>query len=178
MAHISTYSEWVSALDRFGNGDDTAIDELKMATFKVDAGTARRFYERIELTYKKRKQSWLDKFQKSLQFQKTSVENIEMIFRNGKQSLLVLVKFTNLNGLPDDLKKILQSDLYDFAEEIKRSMRGRISTHTFREHMSVLLNAFSLPISSPEAPQGSLTKKDEINSFSSGGRKIIFQHGK
>lgn len=178
MKQISTYSEWVSALDRFGNGDDTAIDELEMAKFKVDAGTARRFYEKIELTYKKRKQSWLDKFQKSLQFQKTSLENLEIILRNGKQSLLVLVKFMNLIGLPDDLKKVLQSDLYDFVEEIKRSMRDRISTHTLREHMTVLLNTFSLPISSPELPRESLTKNDEINSFSSGERKIIFQHGK
>jgi hypothetical protein len=176
MMQISTYSEWTIMLERFGNGDNTVIDNLKMKTFQVDAGTAKRFYEKVEQAYKKRKQIWLAKFQRSLQIQKTCIEDLEITLRNGKRHLLPLVNFVNLNGLPEDLKKILQKDLYDFVAEIKKSMRDKISTtNIIKERMIVLLNSFSLPVILPnELSEASSDKKNKINSVPSTGRNIIF----
>lgn len=173
---ISTYSEWMILLERFGNEDDTAIDDLKMRTFKIDAGTAQRFYEKVERAYKKRKQNWLDKFQRSLQTQNTRIEDLEITLRNGKQHLSPLVNFVNLNGLPEDLKKILRKDLYDFVAEIKKSMLDKISTtNIIKERMIVLLNSFSLPvILQEELPKISSDRKNETVSIPSTGRKIIF----
>ncbi|MCS4228897.1 hypothetical protein [Sphingobacterium sp. BIGb0165] len=176
MMQISTYSEWVIILDRFGNGDDIVIDKLKMGAFKIDAGTAQRFYEKVEQAYKKRKQNWLDKFQRSLQTQNTRIEDLEITLRNGKQHLSPLVNFVNLNGLPEDLKKILQKDLYDFVAEIKKSMLDKISTtNIIKERMIVLLNSFSLPVILPEElPKTLSDRKNEIANIPSTGRKIIF----
>lgn len=173
---ISTYSEWMILLERFGNEDDTAIDDLKMRTFKIDAGTAQRFYEKVERAYKKRKQNWLDKFQRSLQTQNTRIEDLEITLRNGKQHLSPLVNFVNLNGLSEDLKKILRKDLYDFVAEIKKSMLDKISTtNIIKERMIVLLNSFSLPVNLQEELQKtSSDRKNEIVSIPSTGRKIIF----
>ncbi|MCZ2356764.1 MAG: hypothetical protein LC115_08785 [Bacteroidia bacterium] len=73
MAAPTTYSEWTNLLNKFGNGDDTALEELSKGSFTVDAGTASRFYSRVEEVYKKRKQSWLDKFQRSFHGQKNNI---------------------------------------------------------------------------------------------------------
>ena len=42
----TTYSDWVAILERFGNGDETVLDEMNAGHFVVDAGTAQRFYLR------------------------------------------------------------------------------------------------------------------------------------
>lgn len=176
MANISTYSEWVVTLDRFGNGDDSALDLIKKGNFVIDAGTAQRFYTKVEHVYKKRKQIWLDNFQRSLQVQKGRLEDLEIALRNGKQNLLTLVKFVSSEGLPEDLKKTLQKDLNDFIEEIKNSIKNKIeTTNSLREKMIVLLNSFSLPkIQEEVGNKGSTLKKEELNIISPTGRKIIF----
>lgn len=177
MASISTYSEWVTTLDRFGNGDDTALELIKTGYFVIDSGTAQRFYTIVEHAYKKRKQIWLDNFQRSLQLQKGRLEDLEIALRNGKQNLLILMRFVSLECLPQDLKKTLQKDLNDFIEEIKKSIKSKVTTtNSLREKMIVLLNSFSLPkIQQEELENKSSTlKKEELNLFSPKGRKIIF----
>ena len=106
MTVPTTYSEWTNLLDKFGDGDDTALEELSKGSFLVDAGTASRFYLRVENVYKKRKQNWLEKFQRSFQFQNFKTEDdFEIALRNGKQNLSSLSKFALLKGFPDDLRK-------------------------------------------------------------------------
>ncbi|RZJ49371.1 MAG: hypothetical protein EOO44_18385 [Flavobacterium sp.] len=70
MTIPATYSEWSILLDQFGTGDDSVLEKLNTGTFVIDAGTANRFYLKVEEVYKKRKQSWLNKFQFSFQFEK------------------------------------------------------------------------------------------------------------
>jgi len=65
MTAPTTYSDWAAVLERFGNGDDTVFEEMNAGNFTLDAGTAQRFYSRVEEVYKKRKQNWLDKFQRN-----------------------------------------------------------------------------------------------------------------
>ena len=88
MSAPTTYAEWTRLLDQFGDGDDTALASLSKGSFLVDAGTAARFYGRVETAYKKRKQHWLDKFQRSFQLQHfKTVDDFAIALRNGKQNL-------------------------------------------------------------------------------------------
>jgi hypothetical protein len=177
MAAPTTYSEWTKLLDQFGDGDDSVLEELSNGSFIIDSGTASRFYTIVEKVYKKRKQNWLDKFQKSFQFQNFKTEDdFEIALRNGKQNLSTLHKFIVLKGFPEDLKKTLKKDLEDFVTEIKTSLKNNISKISRgSEKMLFLLNSFDLG-STCDGSQ--MTKKNNIQSaneiIAPKGRKIIF----
>lgn len=177
MTYPSTYSEWVNLLDKFGNGDDTSLIELYNGNFTVDAGTANRFYVKVEEVYKKRKQSWLENFQKSFQLQKIKSEDeLEIILRNGKQNLLPLSRYVSLKGLPEDLRKTLKNDLDDFVSEIQNSLKDNVPKNSNgREKILLLLNTFSKINTNEEI----ITKADSknqktIDNSPQTGRKIIF----
>ncbi|CAA9195179.1 hypothetical protein [Flavobacterium bizetiae] len=169
----TTYSAWTKLLDQFGDGDDSVLEELNNGTFTIDAGTATRFYIKVEEAYKKRKQSWLDKFQFSFQLQNFKTEDdFEIALRNGKQNLSPLSKFVAIESLPDDLKKALKKDLEDFVNEIKTSLKkNNSSISKGREKMLILLNSFDLNSTSQEILMNTKTTNEIIAST---GRKIIF----
>lgn len=173
----TTYSAWTKLLDQFGDGDDSVLEELNQGTFIIDAGTATRFYIKVEETYKRRKQSWLDKFQFSFQLQNFKTEDdFEIALRNGKQNLSTLRKFVIIKGFPDDLKKALQKDLEEFVIEIKTSLKknnSRLSKGS--EKILILLNSFDLNSNSEEiliSSKSNIKSTNEI--IASTGRKIIF----
>lgn len=178
MAAPTTYSEWANLLDKFGNGDDTALEELSQGVFTVDAGTASRFYAKAEEAYKKRKQSWLDKFQRSFQLQNFKTEDdFEIALRNGKQNLSPLGRFVQLKGLPDDLRKTLRKDLEDFVAEIKKSLKDNVSkSSNGREKMLLLLNTFGLNDASAEETKTDKksNRQDTNELIPPTGRKILF----
>ncbi|HRE64634.1 MAG TPA: hypothetical protein PKU77_12635 [Ferruginibacter sp.] len=177
MTAPTTYSDWAAVLERFGNGDDTVFEEMNAGNFTLDAGTAQRFYSRVEEVYKKRKQNWLDKFQRSFQMQNIRTDDdFGIALRNGKQNLLPLSKFVSAKGLPEDLRKTLQKDLDDFVAEIKKSLKDNVSkTSNGREKMLVMLNTFGLPEIKQEEPiQKKASNKNESNTIPPTGRKIIF----
>lgn len=169
----TTYSAWTKLLDQFGDGDDSVLEELNNGTFTIDAGTATRFYIKVEEAYKKRKQSWLNKFQFSFQLQNFKTEDdFEIALRNGKQNLSPLSKFVAIESLPDDLKKALKKDLEDFVNEIKTSLKkNNSSISKGREKMLILLNSFDLNSTSQEILMNIKTTNEIIAST---GRKIIF----
>lgn len=177
MAAPATYAAWASLLDKFGDGDDTALEEMSGSGFIVDAGTASRFYGRVEQVYKKRKQTWLDKFQRSFRLQNFKTEDdFAIALRNGKQNLKPLSRFVVLKAFPDDLRGTLKKDLEDFVAEIKNSLKDNISKiSTGREKMLVLLNSFGLNNLPGETNID--TKNNEQNTgniIPATGRKIIF----
>jgi hypothetical protein len=177
MSGPTTYSEWVNLLDKFGGGDDTALEELRNGSFTLDAGTASRFYLKVEEVYKKRKQNWLDRFRGSFLVQRFNREDeLEIILRNGKQNLLPLIDFVELKGLPEDLRRTLRKDLESFVAEIKRSLKDSISrASSSRERMLILLNTFDLNNIPAEVKTGEKKDKQVTNKIvSSKGRKIIF----
>ncbi|WP_304344578.1 hypothetical protein [Chryseobacterium koreense] len=177
MSSPTTYSEWVNLLDKFGDGDDTALEELSMGSFICDAGTASRFYSRVEDAYKKRKQNWLEKFQRSFQLQSFKTEDdFEIALRNGKQNLYPLSKFIVLKGLPEDLRKTLKKDLEDFVAEIKKSLKDNVSKiSNGREKTLILLNTFGLNDIHEEIRTDKKNHKQNTNEIiPPTGRKIIF----
>lgn len=177
MVSPTTYSEWVNLLDRFGSGDDTSLEELNKASFTVDAGTASRFYARVEEVYRKRKQNWLDKFQRSFQLQNLkNEEDFEIVLRNCKQNFSPLIKFISLNGLPNDIKNTLKKDLEDFVSEIKKSLKDNISrSSSGREKMLILLNNFGLHKVPEEIKTNNQINRENTNQIiPPTGRKIIF----
>lgn len=177
MAVPSTYSEWSCLLDKFANGDNTALEDLSEGYFIVDAGTALRFYSRVEDVYKKRKQDWLDRFDRSFQLQNFKSENdFEIILRNGKQNLSPLSKFVALKGLPEDLKLALKKDLDDFVAEIKKSLKDNVSKiSNGREKVLILLSTFGLNDVSIENKAKEKSNEQNTNEIiTPTGRKIIF----
>ena len=177
MASPTTYSEWSNLLDKFGDGDDMSLEELSKGSFTVDAGTASRFYSRVEEVYKKRKQNWLDKFQRSFQLQNFKTEDdFEIALRNGKQNLRSLSKFVVLKGLPDDLQKTLQNDLEDFVTEIKKSLKDNVSKiSSGREKILILLNTFGInEIIEEIKTENKKNIQNTSEIYSPMGRKIIF----
>lgn len=169
-----TYSEWTVVLERFANNDDTTLSAINDGRFVLDAGTAQRFYTKVEEAYKKRKQNWLEKFQRSFQMQNIRTDDdFGIALRNGKQNLLPLAKFVAANGLPDDLKKVLQKDLTDFVAEIKKSLQDNTSkTNNDREKMLILIQTFGLPEIQPE--KQTPEKEETIHVTPASGRKILF----
>ena len=175
MGAPTTYSEWVNLLEKFGKGDDSALEELHEASFIADAGTATRFYSRVEDAYKKRKQFWLDKFQRSFQFQNIKSDNdFEIILRDGKQNLSPLNKFVELKGIPEDLRNVLKKDLQDFISEVKTSLKDNLSKiQNGKDKMLMMLNTFGINDRKDEIKleDKNNLKKETIPPT---GRKIIF----
>jgi len=173
----TTYSEWTKLLEQFGDGDDSVLEELNKGTFIVDSGTATRFYTKVEEVYKKRKQNWLDKFQKSFELQNFKTEDdFEIALRNGKQNLSTLNNFIIIKGFPEDLRKTLKKDLEDFVTEIKTSLKTNTSKISRgREKMLLLLNSFDLNSTSKEIKTNSKNSTKNTNEIiAATGRKIIF----
>ena len=177
MKSPTTYSEWSILLDKFGDGDDSVLEQLSSGSFIVDSGTATRFYTKVEEAYKKRKQNWLDNFQRAFQLQNFKTQDdFEIALRNGKQNLSPLIKFVLLNGLPEDLKKTLRKDLEEFVIEIKTSLKNNVSKISKgREKMILLLNSFEIQVITKDAKingNDNLQNTNEI--IAPTGRKIIF----
>ncbi len=177
MSGPSTYAGWVDVLERFAKGDDTSIAAIESGSFMIDAGTAYRFYIRVEEAYKKRKQLWLERFNRSFQTQPIrTINELEIIIRNGKQNLLPLARFISARSLPEDLRKTLQEDLSRFVEEIRKSMKDRLSrSSNDREKMLTLMNTFGLndPSSAQHDPDPASKKNTNTNNPPS-GRTILF----
>lgn len=171
MPAPSTYSTWVAILERFGNGDDTVLDDVNSGHFTLDAGTAQRFCIKVEEVYKKRKQNWLERFQISFQSKNIRTDNdLSIVLRNGKQNLLPLSKFVSSQGLPEDLRKTLREDLESFVGEIKKALKENASkTSIGRDRMLIMLNAFSLPTLQQQEDE----KRRDFNNPQK-GRNIIF----
>jgi len=169
--------EWVNLLEQFGEGNDFVLESLSKGAFLINAGTASRFYIRVENTYKKRKQIWLDKFQRSFQLQSLrSISDLEIVLRNGKQNLRPLIGFVTLNGLPEDLRKTLSADLEDFVLEIKTSLKDKVSKMSKeRERMILILNSFGLDDMAEKTTKPEVVMVGELPPKN---RKIIFQNGK
>lgn len=172
----TTYAAWTKLLDQFGDGDDSVLTELNEGRFIIDAGTATRFYIKVEEIYKKRKQNWLDKFQRSFQLQNFKTEDdFEIALRNGKQNLATISKFIATEGLPDDLKKALKKDLEEFVNEIKTSLKNNISgISKGREKILILLNSFDLNSTYKEITDIKNKEQSTNEIIASTGRKIIF----
>lgn len=171
MKNPITYADWTQLFERFGNGDDNVFEEMAIGSFDLDAGTAQRFYTKAEEAYKKRKQNWLEKFQRSFQIQNIkSADDFGAVLLIGKNNLTPLIKFSNSKGLPEDLKTFLKKDLVEFAAEIKKSLKENLpkADHN-NEKMIITINSFSLN----EASQNPFIAEVQ-NSNSSTGRKIIF----
>lgn len=176
MASPKTYSEWVSILERFGTGDDTVIEDINEGSFMLDAGTASRFYKKVEEVYKKRKQNWLEKFQRNFKIKSIkSVDDFAIALREGKQNLTPLKKFVSSNGIPDDLRNILQKDLFDFVNEVKNSLKDNVSKdNNNREKIILIVNSsFLEEVSINE--DSLINQNNTCNStFQINARKIIF----
>lgn len=172
----TTYSDWADILDRFEKEDDTVFEDMNAGSFVLCAGTAQRFCSRVEEVYKKRKQSWLDKFQRSCQMQNFKTEDdFGIALKNGKQNLLPLSKFVTSKGLPDELKKTLHKDLEDFVAEIRKSLKDNISKiNKDAEKMLLMLNTFTM-IENPQEASFPKKKKNQNdnNLIPPTGRKII-----
>jgi len=173
MVAPTTYSEWSNLLDKFGEGDDIVLEQLSMGSFSVDAGTASRFYSRVDEIYRKRKQVWLDKFQRSARLQDLKSEgDFEIALRNAKQNLSSLNKFIALKSLPNDLRETLRKDLDDFITEIKKSLKDKIAKTTDgREKLLILLSSFGLADHTEEIKTQVKSNHEIIPAT---GRKIIF----
>lgn len=172
MTIPTTYADWVILLERFGNGDDTVLNEISTGNFTLDVGTAQRFCSRVEEAYKKRKQDWLNKFQRSFQMENVRTNgDLEIIIHNGKQNLIPLSGFVRAKGFPEDLQNTLLCDLTDFILEIRKSLHDSFSRHAEKEKMLVLLKTFALP-DVPKASRAEIKMKD--NEAAPVKRKIIF----
>lgn len=172
-----TYAEWVLILDVFGNGDDTVLEQMEAGQFTLDGGTAQRFYARVEETYRKRKESWLTKFQRSFQVHAIRTDDeLEAVLRDGKQNLLPLVKFVGIKAFPDDLLKILSEDLSNFVAESKKSLKDRaIKSVNGQEKLLLILDRFMLPEIQAGFSANKTTTEPMGNPIIPGkGRKIIF----
>lgn len=177
MGTPKTYSDWVVLLERFGNGDETVLDEMNTGHFVLDAGTAQRFYLRVEDAYKKRKQDWLNKFQKSFQIQNIRTDDdFATTLWNGKQGLVPLLKFISAKGFPDDLRNTLLKDLIDFISEIKQSLKNRVpKTGNSSERLLAILNTFKMPEIMQEPPAQKIVGTNSSKNIPVvPGRKIIF----
>ncbi|MFC0778963.1 hypothetical protein [Flavobacterium sp. HJSW_4] len=170
-----TYSEWINLLNKFGDGNDSVLEELNLGTFIIDAGTANRFYNKIEEIYKKRKQNWLDKFQRFFDLQSLKTEDdFEIALRNGKQNLVTLKNFISLKSLPEDLQKTLNEDLESFITEIRTSLKTNNTKSSGKsEKIVILLNSFQLTSSFEEEVNSKAFLKDNTI-IAPTNRKIIF----
>ncbi len=179
MAVTRTYSEWMLMFERFGNGDDTVFDEMDSSEFTMDAGTAQRFCSRAEEAYKKRKQNWIDKFQRSFGLQKlTRTDDFGMVLRDGKQNLMPLVKFVASNGLPEALRKTLHDDLSSSIAEIRRGLKDNIMKSRDRnrndtEKMLMMVGTLDLIAPTPQSSATNGIAADNAITPAT-GRKIIF----
>jgi len=177
MTSPATYAGWATLLDQFAGGDDTALGYMSSGSFVVDAGTASRFYARVEQAYKKRKQHWLDGFRRSLRLQQfKTVDDFAIPLRNGKQNLLPLSRFAAIPAFPANLQQTLQKDLQDFVAEIRSSLKDNVSkTSPGREQMLVLLNSFALAAIRPSHNNDTNNNHPPADGNTSPtGRKIIF----
>lgn len=175
MPLLSTYSDWTAALERFSKGDDTVLADMDKGKFVLDAGTAQRFYSRVEEVYKARKKSWLDKFNNSFQVQNIkSDDDFGIIIRNAKVNLVPLSRFVLAKGLPEDLRSTLLKDLEDFVSEMKKSLKDNVSkTSNGREKMLMHLSNFGIYQPQQETPTQTITKST-TTTLPPTGRKIIF----
>jgi hypothetical protein len=169
-----TYAAWCNLFERFGNGDDTVLDEMNAGSFDLDPGTAQRFYNQAEESYKTRKKRWLETFQRSFEtYHIKTTDDFEAVILTGKKNLIPLLKFSESEGLPEDLKDLFKKDLNALTDEIRKSLKKNLpSIGKDKEKIILVINSFRLPENnSKNNVQRGL---DSAESESLTKRKIIF----
>ncbi|SMO56588.1 hypothetical protein SAMN06265171_102665 [Chryseobacterium rhizoplanae] len=165
-----TYADWVDLFDRYGKGEDV-LEEMSTGHFRLDAGTAERFYVRAEEAYKARKKIWLDQYQRNFNLQHIkTIEELEFVLQNNKKTLAVLAKFAHSKSLPSELREGFVKDFTGFVNDFKKNLKDNTpKDNQEREKMLMVINSFS----ACEFQQ--YESFEEIsNPNSSTGRKIIF----
>lgn len=172
---LSTYADWVNALDLFKKGDDAVLEKFESGSFALDAGTVQRFYLRVNEAYKERKQLWLDNFQRFFALHRLkTIDDFEIGLRHSKQNLIPLARFVDAKGLPVDLRATLRNDLVAFVQEVKNSIKDNISkSDNSREKTMSIVNSFGLPATLPSDPLKPKSNS-QMTQVPSNGRKIIF----
>ncbi|MGK6343303.1 hypothetical protein ACMGDK_13760 [Chryseobacterium sp. DT-3] len=165
-----TYADWADIFDRFGKGEDV-LDEMNSGHFRLDAGTAERFYTRAEEAYKARKKIWLDQYQRNFNLQHIkTIEELEFLLQNNKKTLAVLAKFIYSKGLPTELRENFSKDFTGFVNDLKKNLKNNTPKDSQeREKLLMVINSFSIC-----EFQQNQSFEEIPNPNSSTGRKIIF----
>ncbi|KQM41726.1 hypothetical protein [Chryseobacterium sp. Leaf201] len=174
MKSTVTYAAWCNLFERFGNGDDTALDEMNTGSFDLDAGTAQRFYNQAEESYKTRKKRWLETFQRSFEAHHIkTTQDFEAVILTGRKNLIPFLKFSESEGLPEDLKDLFRKDLNEFTDEIRKSLKKSLpGTGKDREKIILIINSFRVSENSSKKSIQHGLNPDEAEPSTK--RKIIF----
>jgi hypothetical protein len=111
----------------FAKGDDSALFDLEMGSFTVDAGTVYRFYNKVRECYEQRKKRWVDQYSRLVQVHRVRTENeLMVVFQQAKANLQPIARFVSLKALPDDLKETLAEDFKQFVDDMRKNIKEAI----------------------------------------------------
>lgn len=175
MAAPKSYFDWVHCLEKFGQGDDAVIPDMEKGTFHIDAGTAQRFYIKVEEVYSARKKLWLDKYQRSFQLHNLKTENdFSIILQSAKINLHPIQKFIAIKCLPIDLQKTLKEDFENFVNEIRKSMKDNtMKSQPKNEKLLFMIQSFCF-FENAEQLISMPDTESTVDSTTTAGRNIIF----
>jgi hypothetical protein len=176
MSTLSTYSEWSTHLEKFGKGDDQSLEMMCKGSFVIDAGTAYRFYTIVEESYRARKNTWFDKYNRILQLQTLKSENdFSIIIRDVRSGLLPMKKFISINAFPEKLQNALKEDFDQFVTGLRDTMKANINRHSsMKERLVLVLNSFHVSETDSNYKQITQTITPTSPNSTVTGRKIIF----
>jgi len=170
-----TYFEWKNILDQFSCGDDSVLPIMHEGEMKMDAGTAMRFANLVDQTYRKRKQIWVDKFNGL--FKSQIIKNSSgfgVILNQTKGNLRLLIQFTQLAPFSTDLKKMLAEDLENYIQQIKKSIKDDLYKNRTSEMNSLLIIFDNLDVNKISIVNKSQDTVSAPDSNLPGKRRIIF----
>ncbi|BAV05435.1 hypothetical protein SAMN05421788_105111 [Filimonas lacunae] len=173
---ITTYAQWTDALERFSNGDNAVLAEFNSGSFSLDAGTAQRFYIRVEEAYRNRKKVWVNSFQRAFHTQTIASENeLGITLNNSRKNMIPLVSFVTAKGLPEDLKNTLYKDLCEFVAEVKKTLTDNIvKNNKSSDRLLMVLHGFDFMSIITAETSSDPTPLQQNNVPPATGRKIIF----
>lgn len=170
-----SYYDWKIALDKFAAGDDSVLQLMNEGEMILDAGTATRFLGLIDSAYKKRKQLWIDKFNGLLKNQvirKTSEFGI--VINQAKMGLRTLIQFTQIPAFSNDIKKMLNDDLEQYVNQIRKSLKEDSYKNRSNETQSLLLIFDNLEIKKVVVNSIPTGTNESTQTNLPGKRRIIF----
>lgn len=134
-----TYAEWVPLIDRFGRGDDEALEAMRDGSIDWTAGVAQRWTARFHAALSLRLRDASARLQVALDRAAGNSFAVSAAMLGTRRSLRAIALATELPCLPDDVREHLAAELRRFIDGTQSSLEE--SAERLRHDGGALLKA-------------------------------------
>ena len=167
----TTYADWLPLIDRFRDGDNSALEQMRRGTIEWTAVVAERFTAQVSSALTARLQALTKQLQRGFEQSQGDTFAISRALISARRSLVPLRDFAAIPGLPANVADYLRGEIARWVQQGQESLEK--SAASIRTDGGRLLKVIrDTPLTTIEA-QPSAPVEPDVSSQAAPRRRII-----